>query len=458
MKYTDLAIKRAEDLIYGSSPKPVAVRAGFSIGGGAVYPELNFTLPPMLISQETIEEVYGHYRMIVEGALSRAADLEAPGIVLECETLPPMTANPAWAEKIAAILLEGMKNAKDKRGLKSALRFTPNDNREMVRPPRLRSGEHWQAMLETFERVSALGVDMVSIESTGGKEIHDDALTMCDIKQSIFGSCVMGARDMEFLWDHIVAIAGRHGVTPAGDSACGFGNTAMVLAEQKLIPRVFAAVVRPITAVRSLVAHERGAIGPGKDCAYENPILKAITGCPMSMEGKTAACAHLSPVGNIAAAACDLWSNESVQNIKLLGGMAPTCYAEQLIYDCRLLNRAAADGGEGRRRLRDWLVDSDAGLDPQAYVLTPECSIRFGQAIVGQPTPYLAAWAVGLEAVKAIREAAAAGKVAVAPPEMPYLDAMEADLKAMPGDEGKFIAEMMDEVEPGKFVAGDYGL
>jgi len=70
----------------------------------------------------------------------------------------------------------------------------------------------------------------------------------------------------------------------------------MVLAERKMIPRVFAAVVRAVTAVRSLVAYECGAVGPGKDCGYENPILKAITGCPMSMEGKTAACAHLSPM------------------------------------------------------------------------------------------------------------------------------------------------------------------
>lgn len=80
----------------------------------------------------------------------------------------------------------------------------------------------------------------------------------------------------------------------------------MVLAEKRYIPRVFAAVDRAITAVRSLVAYEQGAVGPGKDCGYENPFLKAITGYPMAMEGKSAACAHLSPMGNVAAATCDL--------------------------------------------------------------------------------------------------------------------------------------------------------
>ena len=112
---------------------------------------------------------------------------------------------------------------------------------------------------------------------------------MGDVQGVLFSLCVMGARDMQFLWTEIGRIASRHGVYSAGDTACGFGNTAMVLAEQRLIPRVLAAVVRAITAVRSLVAYECGAVGPGKDCGYENPILKAITGLPMAMEGKTSA-------------------------------------------------------------------------------------------------------------------------------------------------------------------------
>src|SRR5208282_4276214 len=162
----------------------------------------------------------------------------------------------------------------------------------------------------------------------------------------------------------------------------GFGNTAMALAEQKMIPRVFAAVVRAVTAVRSLVAYECGAVGPGKDCGYENPILKAITGCPMAMEGKTAACAHLSPMGNLAAACCDTWSNESVQNIKLLGGMAPTCYLEQLAYDCRLFNTARRHGKKSALQLQHWLVESDVATDPQAFILSPQSAVALAQVIV----------------------------------------------------------------------------
>jgi len=225
-----------------------------------------------------------------------------------------------------------------------------------------------------------------------------------------------------------------------------------------MIPRVFAAVVRAISAVRTLVCYECGAVGPGKDCGYENPILKAITGFPMAMEGKTAACAHLSPLGNIAAATCDTWSNESVQNIKLLGGMAPTCYLEQLIYDCRLMNLALADGRDAALLYRKWMVASDAGRDPQAYVLTPESATAIAQAIVTAPDHFQAGQAAARVALGRIREGHHDGALKLHPREVPWLDRMEKALDSLPVDESTFVTEMMREVDTTKFVAADYGL
>jgi methanol--5-hydroxybenzimidazolylcobamide Co-methyltransferase len=217
----------------------------------------------------------------------------------------------------------------------------------------------------------------------------------------------------------------------------------MVLAEQHLIPRTLAAVVRCISAVRSLVAYECGAVGPGKDCGYENVILKAITGCPMAMEGKTAACAHLSPLGNVAAAACDTWSNESVQNVRLLGAMAPTCYLEQLIYDCRLFNEALAEGPEGAEMLQRWLVRSDVDSDPQAYVLSPES--RAGVA-------------AGLEAVSLLREACAEKLVRIPEREVCWLETLREGLEELPEDEDAFIDAMMAQVDTSTFRPQDYDL
>ena len=459
MKYfSKLAIGNPADLRFGVAPHPLTTRHGLTIGGGIVYPELNFTLPPMFVDRNTMPEVRGQYQQIINGALQRAVELETPGLVVEFETLPPMTENPAWGIELTRILLDAMEAAHAKQGLKSVLRITPNDTREMERPPRMRSGKLYEAMLQTFDGCAAAGAELLSLESVGGKEIHDEALMLCDIRAVIFALCVLGVRDMRFLWTELDRIARRHGVHCAGDTACGFGNTAMVLAEQKMIPRVFAAVVRAVSAVRTLVGYECGAVGPGKDCGYENPILKAITGFPMAMEGKTAACAHLSPLGNIAAAACDTWSNESVQNIKLLGGMAPTCYVEQLIYDCRLMNLALAEGRDAALLYRKWMVNSDAPLDPQAYVLTPESALAIAQAIVDAPSPLAAGRAAALTAVRRLREAQSGGRLKIHPRELPWLDRIQQAVETIPSSEAEFIGEMMGQVDVTKFVPQDYEL
>jgi len=458
MRYRRLAIANSDDLLFGCAPKPLLTRQGLRIGGGLVYPELNFTLPMMEVTAATMPTVVRHYQDIIKDALRRAAELEAPGVVIEFETVPPMTATPAFGLEIVGVLLDGMEEARRRYGLKTVLRMTPNDNREFTRPPVMRSGEHWDRMLELFEGSAHAGAELLSIESVGGKELHDEALMNCDLGQVIFALCVLGVRDMEFLWKQLAAGAGRNGVICAGDTACGFGNTAMVLAEQRIIPRVFAAVVRAVTAVRTLVAYENGAVGPGKDCAYENPYLKAITGYPVAMEGKTSACAHFSPLGNIAAAYADTWSNESVQNVRLLAGMAPTCYMEQLIYDCRLMNRALAEGKAAALTLRRWLVESDAGLDPQAWVLAPESVMAVARAIVGAPDYYQAGVAAARCAVGLLRASHAEGRLKIAQRELGFIDSMTAQLDELPPDEGAFIDQQMSLADPTKFLPMEYGL
>ena len=456
--YSSLAFELADDLLFGRAKYPLTTRQGLVIGGGQVYPELNFTLPDVSVDEANLKRILGQYREMVSSALDRAVELHAPGVVIEFETLPPMTDHPDWAMQIVNVLLAEIEEAHTQYGLKATLRVTPNDNREFARPTMLRSGQYWERMLELFERSAEAGAELLSIESMGGKEVHDDALQFGNLRQSIFAQCVLGVRDMQFVWSHIVAIAERHGVVPAGDTACALGNTAMILAEQGMIPRVFAAVVRAVSAVRSLVAYECGAVGPGKDCGYENIILKAITGLPMACEGKTAACAHLSPVGNVAAAACDLWSNESVQNVRLLGAMAPTCMLESLVYDCRLMNEALADGDNAARTLRDWMVRGDVRLDPQAYVLSPESAIRLARRLVAEPNYYLAGKAVAAEAIAILREALADDELELSEREQPWLDIMESDVNSMPNDEYELLEELAPTLDPAKFVAAEYDL
>ena len=160
------------------------------------------------------------------------------------------------------------------------------------------------------------------------------------------------------------------------------------------------------------------------------------------MEGKSAACAHFSPVGNIASAMCDLWSNESVQNVRLLSGNAPEAFAELLEYDCRLMNAASARGQA--RALRDLLTVSDEWLSPQAAVLSPAATIEIASAIVSKADPYDRTIAAGKAAADILYRGAREGRLSLSRKERQWLDRIGDALAALPAD----WRELQAQIEP----------
>ena len=175
------------------------------------------------------------------------------------------------------------------------------------------------------------------------------------------------------------------------------------------------------------------------------------------MEGRSAACAHLSYVGNIAQAVCDCWSNESVQNVRLLSTYAPTISLEQLAYDCRLMNTAAQSAADARR-LRDWLVESDAAANPQAWVLRPDVVLRISREIVEESTPYLRTRRAVRAAVHELKQAHNAGRLRVAPREVSWIERLEREAALLPESEQDLLQEMMESPRAEKFLPDQYGL
>jgi methanol--5-hydroxybenzimidazolylcobamide Co-methyltransferase len=445
--FTKTAYQKLDDFVYGKSLYPVPLANGMVIGGGTVYPEINFTLPTMSIEQGTMKDVVANYRELITGICDRARELHVPGFVAEVETLPPLTFNPEWGIEVCKVVVDIIKEHEAKHGIKGAVRITPNDIREGHDLEHMWRGKHWDNMLRTFEGCAKTGADFLAIESVGGKEVHDDAIMYCDIAKSIFALSVLGCTDMNKLWTEIVRIADATKTIASGDTACGFGNTAMVLADRNYIPRVFAAVVRVATVVRSLVALECGAKGPHKDCGYEGVYIKAITGTPISMEGRTAACAHLSPVGNVAACVTDIWSNESIQNIKLLGGMAPTVSFEQLAYDCRLMNEATARGKQEALLLRDLHADSDSRFDPQAYVLRPDVAFEISKEIVKVDGYYPRTKKAAQLALAYIRKGFDKKELELNDKEQTWLDDLTEAVEKLPATAEALTAEVIDDCE-----------
>lgn len=456
IQFTKLAYDNIDDFVYGKALKPVTCKNGIVIGGGIIYPEVNFTLPAMNATQETLPDAKKIYKDIIDGVLKKAHELHADGLVIEFETLPQYTEWPEWGIEIHKILRDTMFEFESKYGLKSVLRMTPNDLREMNRPPIMRSGKYWESMVRIFEQTAKDGADILAIESTGGKEVNDEAIVTADLRTSIFALGCLGARDMKWLWNNISKIANEYGAIPGGDSACGFANTAMVLAEQGFIPKVYAAVMRALVTPRALVAIENGAVGPSKDCAYENVYLKAITGTPITLEGKTAACAHFSPIGNIAAAYADLWSNESVQQIKLLSGFAPVVSTEQLIYDCRLMNKATEKGYANV--IRDLLIESDCYLDPQAYIMKPESVFEISGEIVKYQDSFTRTLATARTTLDILQRGIDNKEIKLDDREINWMDILRSQIEDIPEDEEEFIAEMKDEADDTKYRAEEYGI
>jgi methanol--5-hydroxybenzimidazolylcobamide Co-methyltransferase len=430
--YDSLTIQNSEELIFGVSPHPVLCGNDLVIGGGQVFPEINFTLPTMLIDDSNWKTVLAHYTEICDKIFSRSQALKLPGLVMEFEQLPPMTMKPELGGEITALIKNKLDKFYRETSIPNALRVTVVDLRDADHPPLLRRGASWENTRQAFVLAAQAGADILSIESVGGKEVHDQTLLFADLPGIVSSLGVLAYRDVGWLWDEITQICDTYNVVPGGDTACGFSNTAMQLAGQGMLPSSLAALDRAASAPRSLAAFEHGAIGPSKDCAYEGPIIKAITGIPISMEGRSSCCAHFSPLGNIAGAAADLWSNESVQNVKLLSGTAPEAFLELLAYDCRLYNTASANDPLMYRNL---LVESDLRTSPEAYILEPETVIDIASEIVKQSGGFEQTKAAVNCAFKAISQAVESKALVMNKQENDWLATVPYSLSLIPDNE-----------------------
>jgi len=147
---------------------------------------------------------------------------------------------------ITKVLVDGLENAHAAH-VSSRAAYHAERHARVERPPRC-VGDLWEKMLLTFEAAppGRTAVDRI----VGGKEVHDDALTMGDMPGVLF-RCAQGVRDMRFLWSALDR-SQRNTMYMRRRYGLRFGNTAMVLAEQKLISRSSRVVARVTTCGRGL--------------------------------------------------------------------------------------------------------------------------------------------------------------------------------------------------------------
>ncbi len=441
-KFTKMAYDNADDMLFGHAKKPISYGLGLKVGAGRVIPEINYAPRPG--TEKSVERITKEYvDYISKDAITRALTLGFPDLQLETEWVAQMGTVPGMAASVVA----GQKAITEKfhkeYGINLAVRHTIPDQREADQG--LRSGMdskfgYPEKFIECCEIACENGADVLSVESVGGKEFADFAVTHGDITACLCGVGYLGSIDMEHIWTDMVSICKKNKTVAGGDTNCSGANVSMFMAGGLLdndVQKTFSAVTRCISAARTMVANECGATGPDKDCGYEGVIVKSITGMPAAQEGKNCQCAHADIQGNLMAQCCDLWSNESVEYHPEFGGSSVQCWLGPLGYEVSLMNTAIAAGQA--KVLRDLYMTSDRTRGPEGYVLAYDNAWRVGKAIADNGNNYyLRAKAAGLEGAKILQEGYAKKELILTKKQLDVLNKIQKELEALPDDEDKF--------------------
>lgn len=441
-RYTSMAYKNADDMIFGTAVHPVKAELGLEIGAGYVTAEVNYAPRPEAGTSK--EKLLTEYRRLTTDILARMVQIGFPAVVLETEHVVQMTVNPKWGGEIAHMQKTLLEEYHDEYGLKGGLRHTCADVREDREVLALK-GPKLDLLMESFEEVADAGADFLSIESMGGKEVFDYAVLRNDVPGMIYSIGCLGGLDMGMLWTEIVKLAKKKNRIPAGDTDCAQANTAMFIGGgllDKNLAHSLAILARVIAGSRTLVCYEAGAKGPGKDCAYENTIVKSITGCPISQEGKSATCAHADVMGNLTMQVCDLWSNESVEYHGEFGGTSVQCWGQTLSMDAALMNTSIQMGNA--KMLRDIMCLSDKYRDPQGYILAYDNAFKVGQAIVKDGNDlYLRSKNAVVEAIRLLEESKKEGKLVMSRFEQNALADAKAAVNALTNESDTFMSDCL---------------
>lgn len=398
--FTKMENESFDDLIFGHAKNPVEVGWEQKIGYGNVVPNI---------------KIADDDKKAVKEICSRVQSSGLPAIQIEIENVTKDSAALAAATEQLEKLHEDV-------GTKASIMVSVDDNR--VEKEGLRESDADVAIDEILETSAQNGASILSMETIGGADVCEFGIKKADARAILYGIGVLGSIDMEYMWTKISDIAGKNNVAPGGDSATAQANTLMYkaggLTDEK-VAHTLAAVTRAMAAVRSLMAIECGATGPTKDAAYENPIVKAISGVPISAQPRNADSGNSVLTSNLSASVCDVWT-EDLDN---LGNAAS------------LMNTATQIGTD--KELRATYALADKYRDPQSVILSYDNAYKIGEAIVAEDGAYARTAAAAAKAVELINEAIDDKKLYITKFERDSLDAADKTVEQLPDKEKKFL-------------------
>ena len=218
-RYTRMEYENPDDMVFGEAKYPVSYGLGMTVGGGFVVPEINFApRPGAERTPESLRKEFVDY--ITKDILDRAVTLGFPAVQLENEHIFQMVNEPKRFElPVVAGQKELMQKYHDEFGIALAIRHTIADPRLAEEGLRLgmdKKHEYPEKCIESFEVAAENGADLLSCETTGGKEVADYAVLRQDIRGWLFGIGYLGSLDMEWIWPKIVEIAKKNKILCRG--------------------------------------------------------------------------------------------------------------------------------------------------------------------------------------------------------------------------------------------------
>jgi methanol--5-hydroxybenzimidazolylcobamide Co-methyltransferase len=120
------------------------------------------------------------------------------------------------------------------------------------------------------------------------------------------------------------------------------------------------------------------------------------------------------------------------------------------------MNAASSHGIGAALDLRNWSVESDAKLDPQAYVLKPNIVLEIAKDIIGEPTAYLRTRKAAQVTLLKLQEADNKGELSFSKHEKRWLDNLSRKADRLPGDENEFIQSVLPNIDRSKVRLSEY--
>ncbi len=120
------------------------------------------------------------------------------------------------------------------------------------------------------------------------------------------------------------------------------------------------------------------------------------------------------------------------------------------------MNTAAKKGHA--KLMRDFLVESDCYLDPQAYILRPEIAFEIGNEIIKTQDPFIRTLNTAKLTIEILQRAVKNKELVLEERELNWLDILESQIEEIPEEEEAFIAEMKKEVDTAKYNPAEYGI